>query len=191
MTKTSVFHDRSIVGSPALHLLCMAVLLFIFWMLLSGNTQIKFIIYGILTSVIASWAVYPLLLIPNADGTKKYFLMGISPIKLINYFFWLMWQLILANIDVIKATVRPELKIDPKIVRFYYHTDNPIAMVVLANSITLTPGTVTLNMTKEGLYEVHALTEGAAAGLIDGGMQRKVAWLYDEPCNFDVVKEEA
>ena len=175
--------DKRVVGSSAVHLVSMAVLLFAFWMLLSGNTQPKFLTYGVLTAVIATWVSYPLLLVPNGDDTKRYFVFGVNPVKLVAYVIWLFWQLVLANIDVIRATVRPEIEIDPCVVRFRYQTDNPMARVVLANSITLTPGTVTMNVT-----EVHALTVGAAEGLRSGDMQKKVAWLYGEPYEFTMLE---
>ena len=101
-----------------------------------------------------------------------------------------MWQLVLANIDVLLATTGQELKIDPKVVRFRFRADNPMASVILANSITLTPGTVTMNVTDDGVYEIHALTVGAAAGVLDGGMQKKVADLYGEKFDFAVVESE-
>ncbi|MGN0941012.1 MAG: Na+/H+ antiporter subunit E [Selenomonadaceae bacterium] len=189
MINTDVLHDKSIVGSPIAHLSSMTIMLYVFWLLLSGNTQPKFLIYGAITSIVASWVCYPLLLIPNFDGTKKYFVFGINPFKIVYYFFWLMWQLILANIDVIKATVRHELDINPCVVKFRYRIDNPMGTVILANSITLTPGTVTMNVTPDGLYEVHALTDGAADGLKDpSGMPGKVAWLLGQDFEFDVVE---
>lgn len=188
MASFEIIRDKRVVGSSAVHLLSMAVVLFVFWMLLSGNTQPKFVTYGVLTAIIATWVSYPLLLIPNADDTKRYFVFGINPIKLMAYAVWLFWQLVLANIDVIRATVRPEIDIDPSVVRFRYQTDNPMARVVLANSITLTPGTVTMNLTDDGVYEVHALTVGAADGLRSGDMQQKVAWLYGEPCDFTLLE---
>ena len=71
------------------------------------------------------------------------------------------------------------------------HTDlkTETARVILANSITLTPGTVTMNVTEDGLYEIHALTDGAAEGLLGGGMQQKVADLFGEPFIYEVVEE--
>ena len=116
--------------------------------------------------------------------------VSVSIPKFIMYFFWLMWQLVLANIDVLLATTAQELDIDPKVVRFYFRADNPMASVVLANSITLTPGTVTINVTDDGLYEIHALTKGAAAGVLDGSMQKKVADLYGEKFDFAVAEGE-
>ena len=175
MEKQGVLNDKKIVGSPMVHMTCLALVLFAFWMVLSGRTETKFVIYGILTAVVTTWVTYPLLLVPNKDGSKKYYVFGFSIPKMIMYFFWLMWQLVLANIDVLLATTGQELNIDPKVVRFRFKADNPMASVILANSITLTPGTVTMNVTDDGVYEIHALTVGAAAGVLDGGMQKKVA----------------
>jgi multicomponent Na+:H+ antiporter subunit E len=188
--KQSILHDESIVGSPVVHLVGMAVVLFAFWMILSGHTEIKFIVYGVLTSVVTAWVTYPLLLVTNKDGNRKYFVFGISLPKLLKYSLWLLWQLVLANIDVARATTSQNLNINPKVVRFYFRTDNPMAEVVLADSITLTPGTVTLNVTDDGLFEIHALTDGAAAGVLDGSMQRKVADLFGEKLDFAVAEGE-
>lgn len=190
MEKQSVLNDKRIVGSPIVHMVVLALVLFAFWMVLSGRTETKFVIYGILTAVVTTWITYPLLLIPNKDGSKRYYVFGVSLPKAVSYFFWLMWQLVLANIDVLLATTSQELDIDPKVVRFRFRADNPMASVVLANSITLTPGTVTMNVTDDGLYEIHALTVGAADGVLDGGMQKKVADLYGEKFDFAVVESE-
>ena len=182
--------DKRIVGSQVLHLVSMAVLLFCFWLLLSGTLQMKFLIYGILTAIVAAWVTYPLLLVPNADGSRLYFVFGVNPVKLIWYFLWLLWQLILANMDVIKSTVRPEIRINPRVVRFRFRADNPMAAVALANSITLTPGTVTMNVEENGLFEVHALTDGAAEGVMDGaGMPKQAAWLFGVPYEFELLEE--
>ena len=190
MEKQGVLNDKKSVGSPMVHMTCLALVLFAFWMVLSGRTETKFVVYGILTAVVTTWVTYPLLLVPNKDGSKKYYVFGFSIPKMIMYFFWLMWQLVLANIDVLLATTGQELNIDPKVVRFRFKADNPMASVILANSITLTPGTVTMNVTDDGVYEIHALTVGAAAGVLDGGMQKKVADLYGEKFDFAVVESE-
>ena len=190
MEKQGVLNDKKIVGSPMVHMTCLALVLFAFWMILSGRSETKFVVYGILTAVVTTWVTYPLLLVPHKDGSKKYYVFGFSIPKMIMYFFWLMWQLVLANIDVLLATTGQELNIDPKVVRFRFRADNPMASVILANSITLTPGTVTMNVTDDGVYEIHALTVGAAAGVLDGGMQKKVADLYGEKFDFAVVESE-
>lgn len=190
VAKRDILRDKNIVGSPIRHLLSLSIVLFAFWLLLSGTLELKFVVYGVLTSVVVAWVTYPLLLVCGADAERRYFILGLNPFKLINYFFWLMYQLVKANIDVVSSTVRPELLINPGVCRFRFQSKNPLAQVVLANSITLTPGTVTMNVTDDGIYEVHALTDGAAEGLLSGGMQKKVAWLFGEELQYEAMGEE-
>ncbi len=190
MKKEKVLQEATIAGSPIVQKLGLFILLFAFWMILTGSLKTKFIIYGLITAAVTVWITYPLLLVPNKNGNKKYFVFSVSPFKFIGYCVWLLWQLILANIDVLKATTSADLDIDPKVVRFYFRADNPMAYVVLANSITLTPGTVTLNVDDDGLFEIHALTTGAAEGVLDGSFQKKAADLFGEKLDFAVVEEE-
>ena len=58
------------------------------------------------------------------------------------------------------------------------------SVVVLANSIILTPGTITIDVDIDGVFEVHALSKNFASGLLDGRMQNRIAKLFDEDCQF-------
>lgn len=149
----------------------------------------KFLIYGALTAVVTTMVTYPLLLVPNQSRTKCYFIFGVSPVKALSYFFWLMYQLIMANIDVLMATTDQELAIDPKVLKFCFTADNPVASVILANSITLTPGTVTMDVTNDGIYTIHALTPGAAEGIISGDFPAHVAHLCGEENDFLLIDD--
>ena len=188
MKTKDMLNDKTIVGSPVKHLVVLAVVLFAFWFLLSGKVDFKFLLYGALTAIISAWICVPLLLLPNADGTKKYFIFDVNLGKYALYWLWLLKEVVNANIDVVKATVKSEMVINPRVIAFRIKYDNPMAHTTLANSITLTPGTVTLNVTEDGLYEIHALTDGAAEGLLGGGMQQKVADLFGEPFIYEVVE---
>lgn len=189
MKTKDMLKDETIVGSPKKHLLVLAVLMFIFWILLSGKLEFKFLTYGVLTALISAYICVPLLLLPNASGTKKYFIFDVPLGQYAVYWLWLLNEVVKANIDVVKATIKAEMQINPRVIRFRIQYDNPMAHTTLANSITLTPGTVTLNVTPDGLYEIHALTDGAAEGLLDGGMQKRVADLFGEPFIYEVVEE--
>ena len=90
MEKESVLKDRTIVGSPLTHLFSLGILMFVFWLALSGDFAVKFVVYGLITSAVVAWICYPLLLLPNADGTKKYFALGVSPIAFLCYSLWLL-----------------------------------------------------------------------------------------------------
>lgn len=181
--------DYEVVGSSVVHKLFMVVMLFLFWYVLSGRSDTKFLIYGVITAVVTTQITYPLLLVPNQSRTKCYFVFGVSPLKGIKYFFWLMYQLVLANIDVLLATTDQELAIDPRVLKFRFTADNPVASVVLANSITLTPGTVTMDVTNDGVYTIHALTPGAAEGIMAGDFPAHVARLFDEENDFLLIDD--
>lgn len=89
--------------------------------------------------------------------------------------------------DVATSVMQPEMDIDPKFFSFRMAYDNPIAHATLANSITLTPGTVTLHVSDDDVYSIHALTTGAREGLLDGGMQERIAKLFGDPGVFEEV----
>lgn len=169
----------------------LVIILFIFWILLSGRFEVKFFIYGVFTSLIAGYVCMPLLMLKSADGKNEYFALGFPILKLAAYCLWIFWQLITSNFALAKAIVSPDLAINPRVVRFKVHMDNPMALTVLANSITLTPGTVTMNVTNDGIYEIHALTDDAAAGIEAGDMQRRVARLFGQDETFEMLGKEA
>jgi len=168
----------------------LVIIMLVFWILLSGRFEVKFLIYGVLTSLIASYVCMPLLMFRSTDGKNEYFALGFPIWRLAIYCVWIFWQLITSNFALARAIVSPNLKINPKVVRFKVNMDNPMALTVLANSITLTPGTVTMNVTDDGIYEIHALTDDAAAGIAAGDMQRHVARLFGQDENFMMIDDE-
>lgn len=92
------------------------------------------------------------------------------------YWAWLVWEIIKANIEVARAALAPEKHVRPQIVRVPVRLGSPIAKVTYANSITLTPGTVTLQLERD-FIEAHALLDSTARGLASGDMERRIAWL--------------
>ena len=85
-------------------------------------------------------------------------------------------EIIKANVDVIKAICRPNMNISPRMIKVKASQTTEIGQVVYANSITLTPGTITLDV-RDGEMLVHALTKDTAAGLQTGEMDRRVTRL--------------
>lgn len=168
-----------------------AIVLMVFWILLSGRFELKFILYGIATSLVCSAVCMPLFFVKSMDGEQEFFIFDFPTIRMIGYAFWLLWQLILSNFALARAILNPADRVDPRVLRFKVFMKNPMAITVLANSITLTPGTVTMDVSKEGVFEIHALTPDAAEGIIAGDMQRHVAKLFGEDENFIMIEEEA
>ncbi len=163
------------------------IMMMIFWLLLSGRLELKFILYGVVSSLICSRICLPLLTVRGRSG-QEYFAFDVPVVQMAGYCLWIFWQLILSNVSLASAVMRPELGIDPRVIRFQVNMDNPIALTVLANSITLTPGTVTVNVTDDAVFEIHALTEDAASGIIAGDMQIRVARLFKQDEHFTVLE---
>jgi multicomponent Na+:H+ antiporter subunit E len=75
--------------------------------------------------------------------------------------------------------LHPKMPINPRIVEFDSKLESNLAFTTLANSITLTPGTITVDI-REGKYFVHALTDKVADDLLSGDMENRVAAIYSE-----------
>ena len=95
-------------------------------------------------------------------------------IRTAKYTPWLMWQIVLANIDVLKRVWKPgPLDIQPHMIRVPHQLHTAYGVATYMNSITLTPGTVTVDVGEDYLL-VHALTKAAADDLLGGEMHRRV-----------------
>ena len=95
-----------------------------------------------------------------------------------SYAFWLLWQIILANLHVLKLALAPSGpdEIKPRIVRFKTNLSSPFARFVFAQSITLTPGTVTVAIEGDE-FVIHAISRASAEGLA-GPMERRIAYVF-------------
>jgi multicomponent Na+:H+ antiporter subunit E len=93
--------------------------------------------------------------------------------RLVAYLPWLLWEIAKSNVDVAFRVLRREMPIRPHVIRVPAGQRTDIGRVIYANSITLTPGTVTMALADDG-FTVHALTDEAAAGVLSGEMDRKV-----------------
>jgi multicomponent Na+:H+ antiporter subunit E len=97
-----------------------------------------------------------------------------------SYWGWLVWQIIKSNIDVARVILSPSLPISPNVVRVKASQRTTLGLVTYANSITLTPGTVSMYLDGD-IIEVHALTESGARELKDGEMDRRVSAIEGSP----------
>jgi multicomponent Na+:H+ antiporter subunit E len=92
---------------------------------------------------------------------------------------WFMGQIFSANLHVAYLALSPKMPIDPQIIRFKTKLESDISWVALANSITLTPGTITIDI-REGEFFVHALDRKVAYDLNTGEMEDKIAHVIME-----------
>ena len=97
-------------------------------------------------------------------------------LKMPIYIVWLLGQIIKANIDVARRILSPELPIAPRFIDVDVKRPYELTQVLYANSITLTPGTVSTDLTND-VVRVHALSDASARSLESGAIERKIAWL--------------
>lgn len=166
-----------------------AVGFFAVWLLLSGKYDLFHMGAGLL-------AVGILLALDRrlglADLGENDLPVRVHPVRALAYFPWLAWQMLLSSYDVAKVVLHPSMPIHPRLIRFSSKQPHTVARVVLGNSITLTPGTLTLDIEGDR-YLIHALSEGSKEGLVSGDMQKRVARLFSADESrpvFDVAVDE-
>ena len=152
------------------------LVLFIFWLLWSGMYDGFHITLGLISVwIVVKW---------SGDlfvTQKKTFSRRIKEwVRFEIYSFWLLWQIVIANLEVFKLAFHPNVleQINPKFITFNSPIKGELAQFIFAQSITLTPGTVTLSI-NDGVFKVHAINESAAAAL-PGDMQDKILNIYKE-----------
>ncbi len=94
-------------------------------------------------------------------------------LRALTYWLWLAGEVIKANLDVARRILSPSLPISPNVVLVKASQRTDLGRVTYGNSITLTPGTITIDLEGDTL-EVHALTREAAEVLQEGEMDRRV-----------------
>ena len=145
----------------------------IFWLFLSGHYDVFHITIGILCCAGISYTSTNLLFLYQSDKKRPFIVL-----QFFLYTFWLLYQIIIANLQVARLVLSPKLKIDPRIIVYRcQYIDEDVPKATYGNSITLTPGTVTLDIRGQNFY-VHALTPAFAEDLESGTMERKVAHIY-------------
>jgi multicomponent Na+:H+ antiporter subunit E len=159
-----------------------SILLFGLWVVLSEKFDVFHLGIGAASSLAIALGTYRLLLLPPAIGPTGVYPMAAVPwLRLLAYIPWLIWQIVIASVQVAVVVVHPKMPISPCLIRFRTPLPHALARLTLATSITLTPGTITVDVQNDE-FLVHALTQQGADALMppegDGTMQQRVASLY-------------
>lgn len=152
-------------------LICLAT-----WIILSGRFDIFHLGLGVIACTIVA----------RLSGTILISTRGIENLprqwfRFICYIPWLLYQVFLANVHVMSLAFNPRMIeiIDPRIIRFKSKLQKPMSLFIFANSITLTPGTITVFVSITGEFTVHVIDEHSGLAL-PGEMEEKVALLMGE-----------
>lgn len=142
------------------------------WLLWSGIYKPLLLVLGLLSCVLTIYIKHRM----------DYFETDVFALRfgrrLLGYWLWLAKEVVKSSLDVARIVLSPSLPISPKVVKIKASCEHPVDQAILANSITLTPGTLALDVYK-GEITVHALTEAGAEELTYGEMDRRVTSLRD------------
>jgi len=150
-----------------LRLVVLTVILAAFWMANSGFLNPLLIIFGV-TSVIACMIAAIRMRTADEEGVPLQILAGA-----VTYLPWLIWEIVKSSWTVTQIILHPKLPISPTMLVVRADQDTPVGQTVYANSITLTPGTITA-IADGDQFTVHALQSDGADDLEAGGMNRRV-----------------
>lgn len=142
--------------------------LFIFWLLLSGMYT-PFLVLAGLSASIAVGALAWRMEVADREGHPVHLTLAAAA-----YWPWLVREILKSGWQVSRIILDPRLPVAPTLVRLRPSQKSTVGLATHANSITLTPGTITVEADHEE-FLVHALTREAAAGLTDGEMDRRVS----------------
>lgn len=158
------------------------LLLFIQWLTLSGIYDFFHIGFGVVCCAIVSYYSHHLIFQDKERSIKARFQeLKRFPI----YIIWLLYQIIIANFYIIYIVFHPRLKnfIKPVIVELdVSDVENDFARVVLAQSITLTPGTMSINL-ENNIIKIYSINSKPTEGLQD--MVNKIKWVFNTSKNYE------
>ena len=159
-------------------------MLFALWMGFSGQVVAEFMVIGGISAVAAIGVSEFLFrgthenIYHRAPSSVKWYFS--ATLKFLLYLPWLAYQIVISNVHVVYLVLHPKMPIDPTLVEFETTLVSERAQVMLAQSITLTPGTVTVDAS-DGRLMIHCLSRNTRQGIVDGVLQKRVAKVFGEP----------
>ena len=151
-------------------------LLLAFWVLLNGRITAEILILGVLICGVIYGGCYKVL----GFKPKRELDLARRTLGAFKYLVILVWEVIKAGLDVMKLTLSPDCKeVEPRLVYFKSPVGSDIGKVILSNSITLTPGTITCGV-GDDLFCVHALDGRYAGGMDDSVFVTEIRKLEEQ-----------
>lgn len=150
------------------------IMLFAFWALLSEKFDTFHLTLGVICSALVATIGHSLIFANVRVGDIRVIVQ-----RFLAYVPWHVYQIVLANFHVAYLALSPSMPIDPELMRYRTKLESDISWVTLANSITLTPGTITIDI-EGGEFVVHALSKKLADDLNTGEMEDRIAHVFME-----------
>jgi len=147
-----------------------ALMLFVVWIVLSGSHNVVHLLGGALLAFLVSWINRS----PQQTGIR------VRPwTRVPGYGLWLFGRILRSGVHLSRLILAPSLPIAPKLIRYQTELESKNAVVLLGNSITLTPGTITVEI-QPGELVVHAIDDVSGRDLGQGILEEKVGRVFDD-----------
>lgn len=156
------------------HSVSLFAFLYLFWLLLSGFFTPFLLSAGVGCALAVVWFARRSDLVDHEGHPIQ---LGS---KVIVYWPWLLKEIVKSAWDVSRIILNPKLPISPTLVRFKPTQNTAVSLVIHAQSITLTPGTITIEAGPNE-FLVHGLTRSGAQGVVDSEMDRRVTACEGRP----------
>jgi len=154
-----------------MHILKWSVLLSVFWLLLSGFIQPLLLSFGVISVAIV------ILLVTRIDKVDRKPKTFRTDHRIFRYVLWLMKEMLTSSIQVTKHIWGSTDKLEPTLAKIPANKVPQDTRVLYANSITLTPGTLSVDLDENELT-VHALQKSSIDELKEGGMEKKISSIW-------------
>ncbi|MEE8239910.1 MAG: Na+/H+ antiporter subunit E [Nitrospirales bacterium] len=155
------------------HPISLGIALYLLWIVLSGYFQPLLLVLGVMSTLIVLFIALRMEVVDRESHPVH------LTLRLPLYWLWLLWEIVKSNVVVARLIWSPSLPISPSVFQVPTSQKSQLGQVVYANSITLTPGTVSMTL-ENNQVRVHALTEDIAEDLQTGTMDRRVTALEGE-----------
>jgi len=145
---------------------------FVFYQVLAGEFVLLDLVTGAISATIVAVSISRITLTrdPSLETIRRL-------LRLAVYTPYLVWEILKANVQVAAIILHPRLPVDPRMTRVRPAVWGALPVTTLANSITLTPGTLTVRVDGRSLT-VHTLIPPAREDLFDGGLERGVRFVF-------------
>lgn len=151
-----------------MRLISSVAFLFGFWLVMSGYFTPFLLSMGLASAIAVVWLAHRMDVVDH-EGHPVH----LTPRALLSYWPWLIREILKSGWAVTRIILDPRLPISPTLVRFRPTQKTDVGLTTHANSITLTPGTISVEVGRDALL-VHALAEAGAEGIRSGDMDRRV-----------------
>jgi multicomponent Na+:H+ antiporter subunit E len=162
--------EGQVRGEKFVSIVVLGILLAAAWLLWSGLFKPLLLALGVFSCALVLIVARRMHLFDSDVFELRFFL------RLFRFWAWLGWEIIRSSLEVTRSVLSPRLPISPTVAEFDSHCSHPVDRTILGNSITLTPGTLTLGIDGQH-FHVHALTEEGARDIVSGEMDRRVSEL--------------